>query len=77
MCNRINCIKPGPVDNEFQMGIESVMGRIPGFNVTDQLNHAVPLKRHSRPDEIAGTALFLASDLGSYVTGSVLMVDGD
>lgn len=73
---RVNCINPGPVDNEFQTGIEVAMSKILGFNVTDQLNQTVPLKRHARPDEIAGVVLFLASDLSSYVTGSVLMVDG-
>lgn len=34
------------------------------------------LKRGGRPDEIVGTALYLASDLSSYTTGSILTVDG-
>ena len=75
-CNPHQLHQPRPVDNEFQTGIENAMSKILGFNVTDQLNQAVPLKRHAHPDEIANTVLFLASDLSSYVTGSVLMVDG-
>jgi len=73
---RVNTINPGPVDNAFQTGIEIGMSKITGVNVTEQLNRDIPLKRHGTPDEIAGVALFLASDLSSYVTGAVLMVDG-
>jgi 3-oxoacyl-[acyl-carrier protein] reductase len=36
----------------------------------------VPLARIGQPDDIAGAALFLASDLAAYVTGQVLIVDG-
>jgi NAD(P)-dependent dehydrogenase (short-subunit alcohol dehydrogenase family) len=73
---RVNTINPGAVDNTFQAGIEQQQSRILGVNVTEQLNQAIPLKRHGHADEIAGAVLFLASDLSSYVTGHVLMVDG-
>ena len=38
--------------------------------------HLVPLGRAAEPDDIAGPAVFLASDLASYVTGITLHVDG-
>jgi NAD(P)-dependent dehydrogenase (short-subunit alcohol dehydrogenase family) len=73
---RVNSIHPGPVDNAFQTGIEVEMGKMLGINVTEQLNQTVPLKRHASAREIAGAVLYLASDLSTYVTGSVHRVDG-
>ena len=35
-----------------------------------------PLNRAGKPEDIAGPAVFLASDLSSYVTGSIIMADG-
>jgi NAD(P)-dependent dehydrogenase (short-subunit alcohol dehydrogenase family) len=40
------------------------------------LDDAIPLHRHAEPDEIARSALYLACDLSSFVTGFTLMVDG-
>jgi 3-oxoacyl-[acyl-carrier protein] reductase len=59
----------------------------PGFIATDMTNamtgeakektvSLIPLKRMGSPDDIARTALFLASDESSYITGQVLPVDG-
>ena len=36
----------------------------------------IPLERLGRPEDIAGAVLYLSSDLASYVTGQVLVVDG-
>ncbi|MCI0473661.1 MAG: 3-oxoacyl-[acyl-carrier-protein] reductase [Ignavibacteria bacterium] len=59
----------------------------PGFvetEMTHQLNDeqkkafldVIPLKRASKPEEIAGVVTFLASDKANYITGQVLVVDG-
>jgi len=73
---RVNTINPGPVDNAFQTGIEVEMGRLLGVNITEQLNQTVPLKRHASAQEVAGAFVYLASELSTYVTGTVHMVDG-
>ena len=41
-----------------------------------ELMHRIPLGRMGEPDEVAGIALVLASDLSSYVTGAIVPVDG-
>ena len=73
---RVNSLNPGPIDNEFQTNIENAISKMTGVNATELFNSQIPLKRHGRPDEIANVALFLASDMSSFVTGVVMMADG-
>lgn len=74
---RVNTLHPGPVDNAFQARIEENIGRMAGgIDATRMLNEAIPLHRHAAPEEIARSALYLASGLSSFVTGSMLMADG-
>jgi NAD(P)-dependent dehydrogenase (short-subunit alcohol dehydrogenase family) len=40
------------------------------------LMQKIPFSRFGRPEEIAGSAVFLASDAASYITGTTLFVDG-
>jgi NAD(P)-dependent dehydrogenase (short-subunit alcohol dehydrogenase family) len=73
---RVNVLAPGPIDNEFQTTIEERLTDILGQDGTEFLNGVIPLGRHSRPDEVARMALFLASDQSSFSTGGVFMCDG-
>src|SRR5262245_1996849 len=73
---RANVIAPGPVDNEFQKGIEDNLSATIGIDATAMINQMIPLRRHARAEEIAATALFLASNRSSFSTGCVYMADG-
>lgn len=65
---RVNALAPGPFDTKMlRSGDEAV----PADAAADTL-----LGRVAQPDEIIGAALFLASSASSYVTGSVVTVDG-
>ena len=44
--------------------------------VIDDWANNIPLKRLARPEEIANSVAFLVSEKASYITGSVLQVDG-
>jgi NAD(P)-dependent dehydrogenase (short-subunit alcohol dehydrogenase family) len=65
----VNCIAPGPIATEMPMSILSKQQQ-------DAFSARTAIGRWGTPDEIAGPALLLASDAGSYVTGAVLVVDG-
>jgi 3-oxoacyl-[acyl-carrier protein] reductase len=65
----VNCIAPGPIDVPRSRQSHSGERR-------EAWLKAVPLGRYGTPDEIAGVALFLASDDASYVNGQTLAVDG-
>ena len=67
---RVNAIAPGLVDTRFAAAI------VGDENMRKQVVDRTALGRHAQPDEIAGAAVFLASQASSYVTGQVLVVDG-
>jgi len=73
---RVNTLHPGPVDNGFQKRIEEELGASIGADGTQFFNQMIPLGRHARPDEIAFSVLYLASDMSCFTTGSQLVVDG-
>ncbi|MEH6585838.1 MAG: SDR family NAD(P)-dependent oxidoreductase [Halioglobus sp.] len=68
---RCNAICPGFIETPM---LEGVMDAMPEFRA--DIGKQVKLGRFGRPEEIAGAALFLASDDASYVTGQALIVDG-
>lgn len=68
---RVNAVCPGTTDTE---NWDPMKAANPG--VLDDISKLYPLGRVGKPVEIANAALFLASDEASFVTGSVLVVDG-
>jgi NAD(P)-dependent dehydrogenase (short-subunit alcohol dehydrogenase family) len=67
---RVNCIAPGLIKTDFARAL---------WDDADMLKERMsttPMRRIGEPDEIAGAAVFLASQAGSYVTGQSLVVDG-
>jgi NAD(P)-dependent dehydrogenase (short-subunit alcohol dehydrogenase family) len=67
---RVAAILPGAIDTPAVRISEDIAGAL------GDLIAQIPLKRLGRPEEIANTALFLASDEGSYITGTGIVVDG-
>lgn len=69
---RANAIHPGPT--ETAMTREDVP--IVGSADEDRYLEAIPSRRFGQPDDVAGAALYLASDLADYVNGTSIVVDG-
>jgi NAD(P)-dependent dehydrogenase (short-subunit alcohol dehydrogenase family) len=67
---RVNAVAPGPIDtgmlDRFTGSAEKKAGLIA----------SVPLKRMGRPEEVAQTILFLASDKAPFITGQIFGIDG-
>lgn len=66
----VNCLAPGRIMSEQIRRKYS-----PEFRAHEE-QHEIPLGRYGEPEEIAAMAVFLASARGSYVTGTVIPVDG-
>ena len=65
---RCNAIAPGFIETEMTKALQQ-----------DQINEwaeSIPLKRSGKPEDVANTSLFLASDMSSYITGQVMNICG-
>jgi len=68
---RVNALAPGWVETELN---EPARRTIPEFN--ERVLASIPLGRWGKPEDVAGAALFLCSPAASFITGTVLIVDG-
>jgi len=64
----VNAIAPGPFESKMMAETLRTFG--------EQIAASAPMRRIGRPDDMAGTAIFLASRAASYITGVILPVDG-
>jgi len=64
----VNAVAPGPFQSKMMAATLEAAG--------DAINQMVPLGRIGAPDDMAGVAIFLSSRAGSYLTGTVIPVDG-
>ena len=67
---RVNAIAPGLVDTHFAGALMANEGLVKTMTDT------APVRRVGKPDDIAGMAVYLASDAAGYVTGQTFIVDG-
>ena len=67
---RVNAIAPGLVDTRLASAL------VANPDIARRFTDRTGTRRIAQPEEIAGAVVFLASDESSYVTGSVINVDG-
>ena len=65
---RVNCIAPGVITTEMSQDVRD--------NAGEQILENILLKRFGTPEDIANLAVFMASDLSSYITGEIIHIDG-
>jgi D-sorbitol dehydrogenase (acceptor) len=76
---RVNSISPGVVDTPMWEGVDALFAKYENLPIGEKKRRvglAVPLGYMGDPKDIAGAAVFLASDEASYITAQTLNVDG-
>ena len=66
---RVNCIAPAWTETDMAAPSLDALGR-------DEVASSFPLGRIGRPEDVAGAACFLLSDLAAFITGTTMTVDG-
>ena len=64
----MNVIAPGWIETAFGQTVD------PGFR--RRVTEEIPLRRWGTPEDVAGAAVYLASDAAGYLTGQTIMVNG-
>jgi 3-oxoacyl-[acyl-carrier protein] reductase len=75
----VTTVCPGPILTERQTTLLQDTARTKGITVEAaqrEATAAIPLRRMGRPEEVADAVAFLASERASYITGSLVIVDG-
>lgn len=67
---RVNAIAPGLIDTGFEELTTDTPER------REERIFRLPMQRTGKPEDVAGTAVFLASDMSKYITGETIIVDG-
>ncbi|TEB05516.1 3-oxoacyl-(acyl-carrier-protein) reductase FabG [Pelotomaculum schinkii] len=71
LCSRnitVNAVAPGFINTEMTAGLPE--------KVTEKLLAQIPMKRFGEPEDVAGLAVFLATDAAAYITGQTIAADG-
>ena len=65
---QVNCIAPGWIETDMTVAVDSMP-------LNDEVLSRTPAGRWGQPEEIAGTAVYLASHASGFVTGETIRVD--
>jgi NAD(P)-dependent dehydrogenase (short-subunit alcohol dehydrogenase family) len=67
---RVNALLPGLTETGFSAAL------IENKEIYGTTLKRIPMKRHARPEEMAGAVLYLASEAASFTTGTTIICDG-
>lgn len=73
---RVNAIAPGWIDTDMTGGLGPAPSAADDGGARTQLASRLAIQRGGTPDDLKGTAVYLASDASPYTTGEVILVDG-
>ncbi len=73
---QVNAIAPGPISTKMMNSHWFHLSTVEARKAQEELEKRVPMRRMGYPDDIAGAAIYLASDASAYTTGAEIVIDG-